>query len=233
MTVNFFLLQDPLEVQGITYFGARELYVIMALFCHIVIKMTRARIVDDPRVASQLGTLADNCHIVLVYFSIVSSKSTSNIQNGFILKLKLKSRNKISFFIKTYCSVLIKFNNFHSVTIEQDSIIHQTQIHWSGSFFRRFSKQFFFCQSSKRFHLDFFYFMAAIFSLDHFLNNFNKTRLVINPLFYYKIMKKGIPIRKWRDVFRRGFAIFLVRILKFSADAWTMILWSLSKFELI
>ena len=85
--------------------------------------------------------------------------------------------------------ILIKFNNFHSVTIEQDSIIHQTQIHWSGSFFRRFSKQFFFCQSSKRFHLDFFYFMAAIFSLDHFLNHFDKNRSVINPLFYYKIMK--------------------------------------------
>ena len=95
---QLFLLQGPLEVQGITYFGARELYVIMALFCHIVINMTRARIVDDPRVASQLGTLADNCHIVLVYFSIVSSQSTSNIQNGFILKLKLKSRNKRIFF---------------------------------------------------------------------------------------------------------------------------------------
>lgn len=182
---QLFLLQVPRN-----YFGARELYVIMALFCHIVIKMTRARVFDDdPRVASQLGTLADNCHIVIVYFSIVSSKSTSNIQNGFILELKLKSRNKIKNFIKTYCSVLIKFNHFHSVTIEQDSIIHQTQIHWSGSFFRRFSKQFFFCQSSKRFHLDFFYFMAAIFSLDHFLNNFNKNRLVINPLFCYRSWK--------------------------------------------
>ena len=48
---------------------------------------------------------------------------------------------------------------------------------------------------------------------------------------YY--FQKGIPIKKWRDGFRGGFAIFWVRILKFSAYAWFMISWSLSKFELI
>ena len=46
-------------------------------------------------------------------------------------------------------------------------------------------------------------------------------------------LKKGIPIRKWRGGFRRGFAIFWVRILKFSAYAWFVIPWSPSKFELI
>ena len=72
-----------------------------------------------------------------------------------------------------------------------------------------------------------FYYRTNVREFVCFLNFFLKFKT------YFHKFKKGIPIRKWRDGFRRGFAIFWVRILEFSAYALFMISWSLSKFELI